>query len=86
MSLGLPEFWRSPREIQLSFRPGTWHLVLHSADAIWGGPGQAVPEFIPRDCSQTVTQQTLKLAPHSVLVYSTTHENNCSEGKIAPMI
>lgn len=79
-------FGARPREIQLSLRPGTWHLVLHSADVIWGGPGQAVPESVPCDRSQTVAQQTLLLAPHSVLVYSTTYENNRSEGKIAPMV
>ncbi len=70
-----------PTEIHLSLHPGTWHLVLDSAELTWGGPGQVVPgqvvpEYIPRDRGQTITQQTLNLAPHSVLIYSTTHDRS----------
>ncbi len=58
-------------EIHLSLHPGTWHLVLDSADVVWGGPGHEVPEHIPLSRHQPVTQQKLTLAPQSVVVYST---------------
>ncbi len=61
-----------PVELHLSLHPSTWHLILDSADTLWGGPGSDAPAHIPITRGGPVTQQSLKLPPRSVVVYSTT--------------
>ena len=55
-------FGKSPMPLNLTDIPGTWRMVMNSADASWNSPGYDLPDQI------TLNADGLELSPYSFMV------------------
>ena len=55
-------FGKSPMPLNLTDIPGTWRMVMNSADASWNSPGHDLPDQI------TLNADGLELSPYSFMV------------------
>ncbi|MBF2074630.1 MAG: malto-oligosyltrehalose trehalohydrolase [Synechococcales cyanobacterium C42_A2020_086] len=55
--------------LTLTLPPGTWKKLLDSAEAQWGGSGSDLPDVVPTERQAPVVEQSLTMAPRSVVVY-----------------
>jgi maltooligosyltrehalose trehalohydrolase len=58
-----------PARFKLTLPPGTWKKLLDSTDVIWRGAGSQLPDIMPTERGATVSQQTLEIPPHGVVIY-----------------
>jgi maltooligosyltrehalose trehalohydrolase len=56
-------------QFKLTLPPGTWKKLLDSTDVIWRGAGSQLPDIMPTERGATVSQQTLNISPHGVVIY-----------------
>ena len=60
-------FGKSPMALNLPDVPGTWRMVMNSADASWNSPGYDLPDQI------TLNADGLELSPYSFMVMEQEH-------------
>ena len=60
-------FGKSPMPLNLTDIPGTWRMVMNSADASWNSPGHDLPDQI------TLNADGLELSPYSFMVMEQEH-------------
>ena len=60
-------FGKSPMALNLPDVPGTWRMVMNSADASWNSPGHDLPDQI------TLNADGLELSPYSFMVMEQEH-------------
>jgi len=60
-------FGKSPMPLNLTDIPGTWRMVMNSADASWNSPGYDLPDQI------TLNADGLELSPYSFMVMEQEH-------------
>jgi maltooligosyltrehalose trehalohydrolase len=56
-------------QFRITLPPGTWKKLLDSTEVNWGGTGSHLPDIMPTERGATVSQQSLELSPHGVVVY-----------------